>query len=139
MDIGQILTSIVSSLLGIVLAGQFVRWQYARAERDAAAGRQISVPASVRSPGRRRLTRMWRHGTIHIHGNRVIWTPRTPWGRALTLGRIGFGGLRSPEGPLRWQLPSAAVVVPCFAKERAYELAVISGSVKYLHRAHLAA
>ena len=134
MGISQILTSAVSAMLGVFLAGLFVRWQAARAERDAEAGRPVRVPASLR-PSQRGI---WRHGTIDIHRDRIVWTPRAPWSCPHVLGGVSFGLRHEPAGPLRLLLPSAAVVVPCTTGDRGYELAVLPGSMKYLFRAQQA-
>ena len=76
----QVLTSILASIAGIDLAGQYANWQHRRAERDLAAGRPASLPASIRMTDGGR----WRHGIVDISSGRVAWTPRTPWGRSLT-------------------------------------------------------
>lgn len=137
MELAQIVTTAISAVLGIFIAGHVIAWQHARADRNAAAGRPVSVPASIRSAGTGRLG-MWRHGTVYIDRDKVVWTPRTPWGRSLELGGVVFGVRRSPEGPLRWQLPPAAVVMPCSDAARGYELAVLPGSVKFLYWAQAA-
>lgn len=128
MGISQVFASAISSIVGVFLAGMIVRWQHARAERNAAAGRPISVPASLRSSGRR----MWRHGSVNIHRDQIVWTPRAPWSREFALGAVSFGMKHDPSGPMRFLLPPAAVVVPCTVTDRRYELAVLPGSVKYL-------
>jgi hypothetical protein len=137
VDLAQIFTTTVSAVLGVFIAGHVIAWQHARADRNAAAGRPVSVPASIRVTGTGRLA-IWRHGTMFIHQNKVVWTPRTPWGRSLELGGVAFGTRRAPDGPLRWQLPPAAVVMPCSAATRGYELAVLPGSVKFLYWAQAA-
>jgi hypothetical protein len=139
VDIGQIVFSALSSFIGILIAGAIVSWQHKRADRDWAAGRPVRVAGSIRSVERGRFGGMWRHGTIDVRGQRVVWTPRTPWGRARDIGGVGFGSQRSPVGPLRFQLPPAAVVVSCSHAERGYELALLPGSMKYLFSAQLAA
>lgn len=139
MDIGQILASAVSSIVGVFLAGQLVRWQQARAARNSATGRPVTVSASIRAAERGRLGGVWRHGSVKIDGDRVVWTPRTPWGRPLVLDGVAYGSRRAPKGPLRWLVPPAAVVMPCSEAERGYELAVLPGSVKYLFWAQVAA
>ncbi len=128
MGISQIVTSAISSILGVFLAGLIVRWQHARADRDAVAGRPVSVPASLRASERR----LWRHGSVNIHRDRIVWTPRAPWSREFVLGGVGFGMSHHPVGLMRFLLPPAAVVVPCTSTDRGYELAVLPGSVKYL-------
>lgn len=132
MNLVQILASMVSAVVGVFIAGQVVAWRHRRAERDAAAGRAVSVPGSLRALQADNRGRLWRHGTLTIHGGRVVWTPRTPWGRALELGEVAFGRRSVPTGALRFQLPSAAVVMPCSSAQRGYELAVLPASVKYL-------
>jgi hypothetical protein len=132
---GQILTSVIASLLGIYVASQFSAWRHERAERDLAAGRRASVRASIRTAGNSR----WRHGMIDINGSSVAWLPSTPWGRALPLTGVAFASRREPQGRLRWQLPAAAVVVSCNGAEQGYELAMLPSSVKYLYRAQFGA
>ena len=139
MDIGQLLTSAISSVIGILLAGQFLRWQHARAERNAAQGRPVSVPASLRTTEGSRLGALWRHGFVDIEGDRVTWTPRLPWGRSLVLSDVAYGSRRAPEGRLRFQLAPAAVIVSCSDVRRRYELAVLPASVKYLYWSQVAA
>jgi hypothetical protein len=139
VDIGQIVTSVISSIIGVFIAGQVVRWQLARAERNAAAGRPVSVPASIRAVERSRFGGIWRRGTVNIHRDRIIWTPHMPWAREFVIGGVSYGSRRSPEGPLRFLLPPAAIVVPCSRQERGYELAVLPSSVKYLFSAQIAA
>ncbi len=139
MDIGQLLTSAISSVIGILLAGQFLRWQHARAERNAAEGRPVSVPASIRTTEGSRLGVVWRHGVIDIDGERVTWTPRLPWGRSVVLSDVAYRSRRAPEGKLRWQLAPAAVVVSCADVRRRYELAVLPGAVKFLYWSQVAA
>ena len=138
MELTQLVTTTVSSVLGVFIAGYVISWRHARADRNAAAGRPVSVPASIRSAGTRRFG-LWRHGTVNIHRDKVVWTPRMPWGRSLELGGVAFGTRRSPEGPLRWQLPPAAVVMPCSDATRGYEIAVLPGTVKFLYWAQSAA
>ncbi len=138
MDLGQIFASALSSIIGVVLAGLFVRWQHARAERNAANGRPVTVAASIRRSERTRFGSLWRHGSVHIDGDRILWSPRAPWGRSVVIGSVRYGMRQAPEGFLRWQLPPAAVVVPCSDAERSYELAVLPGSVKYFLRAQFA-
>jgi hypothetical protein len=138
VDIGQIFFSGMSSLVGVLLASGLIHWRNARAERNWAAGRPVSVAGSIRRAERSRYGGRWRHGTIDVRGERVVWTPRTPWGRSMDLGGVGFGSQRSPHGPLRFQLPPAAVVVSCTQAERGYELAVLPGSMKYIFGAQFA-
>ncbi len=138
MDIGQILTSALSSVIGVFIAGQFIHWQHSRAERNSASGRPVSVTASIRTT-RRGRGRMWRQGDLNVHGDRVVWTPRTPWGRSVVLGGVGYGARQAPDGPFRWLLPPAAVVMPCSDADKGYELAVLPATVKYLFWAEVAA
>jgi hypothetical protein len=137
VNFAQIITTAISSILGVFIAAHVIAWQHARADRNAAAGRPVTVPASIRSAGPGRFA-LWRHGSMYIHRDRVVWTPRTPWGRSLVLGAVAFGTRRPPEGPLRWQLPPAAVVMPCSDAQRGYELAVLPASVKFLYWAQAA-
>jgi hypothetical protein len=130
VDIGQIVTSAISSIIGVFLAGALISWQHARAERHSSEGRPVNVPASIRSVGGRFA--MWRHGTVTIHRDQVVWTPRMPWGRELVLAGVGYGDQRTPLGPQRFLLPSAAVVVSCMNADKRYELAVLPRSVKFL-------
>ncbi len=134
MDASQAITSIVASFLGILLAGQLVVWQHNRAERHSASGHAVRLPASIR----RSSSRIWRPGTVTIHQGTVVWTPNTPWGRAVALGGVGYGERRQPSGPMRWLLPSAAVVVSCSGDEVGYELAVLPVAVKHLFHAEFA-
>jgi hypothetical protein len=136
VNVAQILAAALCSILGIYLAGQVISWQHARADRNAAAGRPVTVPASIRTLGGLGL---WRHGTVNIHKDKVVWTPRAPWGRSLVLGAVAFGTRRAPDGPLRWQLPPAAVVMPCSDAQRGYELAVLPATIKFLYWAQAAA
>jgi hypothetical protein len=137
MDISQAITSIIASVLGIFLAGQIVVWQHARADRQSAAGRAITLPASIRRTGTAR-SRLWRQGTVTIHDGRVSWAPNTPWGRAVALGGVGYAHRRHPAGPMRWLLPSAAVIVSCSDDQVAYEMAVLPVAVKHLFHAEFA-
>jgi hypothetical protein len=139
VDIGQIVFSAFSALVGVLLASVIITWQQKRAERNWAAGRPVTVTGSIRSAERSRYGGIWRHGTVDVKGERVVWTPRTPWGRSVELGGVGFGSQRSPQGPLRFQLPPAAVVVSCSEAERGYELAVLPGSMKYIFGAQFVA
>jgi hypothetical protein len=139
VDLGQIFASALSSIIGVCLAGAFVHWQHKRAERNAANGRPITVSGSIRRVERTRLGSLWRHGSVNIDGDQIFWTPRTPWGRTVVIGSVRYGLRQAPVGLLRWQLPPAAVVVPCSDAERSYELAVLPGSVKYFLRAQFAA
>jgi hypothetical protein len=139
VDIAQILTSAISSIIGVLIAGQVVAAQHRRADRNAASGQPVSVPASVRLTKDSRLGGVWRHGTVDIDGERVVWTPRTPWGRSVELAGVSYGSRHTPDGPLRWLLPPAAVVVSCSGGERSYELAILPGSVKFLFWAQVAA
>ncbi len=132
MNLVQILTSMATAVLAVYLAGQVVTWRQRRADRNAAAGRAVSVPGSLRAQEAAGRGRLWRSGTLTIHGGRVVWTPHLPWGRPLELGEVAFGRRSAPRGPLRFQLPSAAVVMPCSSAQRGYELAVLPASVKYL-------
>ena len=134
MELSQIVMSILCGTVAVVCVGQISAWQYRRAERDAAAGRPVVVPASIRRAGRTPLGGWWRHGTVNIDQGQVMWTPRTPWGRSLVLGYVGVGARRAPAGPLRWQLPPAAVVMSC-AEPADCELAMLPSSVKFLYRA----
>lgn len=136
MELAQIVTTALSAALGIFIAGYVISWQHARADRNAAAGRPVNVPASIRTATGR--IGLWRHGSVYIHRDKVVWTPRAPWGRSLELGGVAFGTRRAPDGPLRWQLPPAAVVMPCSDAERGYEIAVLPGTVKFLYWAQAA-
>lgn len=135
MEITQLVSSAISALIGVVLAGLIVGWRQSRAERAFHEGRPVAVPGSIRRPAGRRGM-LWRHGTIDIDGGKVMWTPRTPWGRSVELGGVGFGLQRPPAGLTRFQLPPAAVIVPCAAAELGLELAVLPKSIKYLYAAH---
>jgi hypothetical protein len=136
VEISQLVSSAVSALVGVVLAGLIVGWRQSRAERNWHAGRPVAVPGSIRRPASGRLAGLWRHGTIDIHGGKVVWTPRTPWGRSVELGGVGFGSQRPPAGLGRLQLPPAAVVVSC--ADHGIELAVLPRTIKYIYGAHFA-
>jgi len=138
VTIAQILMPSIFSVLGVYLAGLAVQWRHRRTERDAAAGRAVTVSGALRPTGRTRPGGIWRHGSIRIHGDRVVWRSHLPWSRPLVLGELGFAMRRTPEGPTRFQLPPAAVVVPCSSAQRGYELAILPGSVKYLFWAQAA-
>ena len=135
MNIVQILFTGFSSLVGILLASVIVSWQHARADRNWQSGRPIRVAASIRRAEGGR----WRHGSVDVEGDRVFWTPRTPWGRSVEIGGVAFGSQRSPQGALRFQLPPAAVILGCSEADRSYELAVLPGTIKYLYSAAFAA
>jgi hypothetical protein len=138
VNIGQLVTTAIAALVGVFLAGQVVGWQHKRAARAAAAGRPVNVPASICTVPGGRFGVRWRHGTATIVGDRVVWTPRTPWGRSVPLSGFGYGTQHKPTGVHRWLLPSAAVVVSCLAGDRGHQLAVLPASVKYLFRAQFA-
>jgi hypothetical protein len=134
VDLGQLLTSVLSSIIGMMLAAQLVVWRHQRADRDSAAGRPVSLPAAIRATRRGRSGGVWRKGTINIHNGRIVWTPNTPWGRSVDLTGVGYSARRSPSGPLRWLLPPASVVLSCLHAAGEYELAVLPGSIKHLYR-----
>lgn len=138
MDFGQILASVISSIVGIMVAGQLIVWRHARADRDSAAGKPVRLTALMRVARPHRAGRVWRKGTIHIHRGRMVWTPNTPWGRAIDLTGVGYTGRRAPDGPLRWLLPPASIVLSCLHAAREYEVAVLPGSIKHLYQAHFA-
>lgn len=138
MDFGQIVTSVISSIIGILVAGQVIVWRHRRADQDSAAGKPVRLTACMRVAGRGPAGGFWRKGTIHIHRGRMVWTPNTPWGRPVDLTGVGYTARRAPDGPLRWLLPSASIVVSCLHAARVYELAVLPASVKHLYRAQFA-
>jgi len=138
LNIAQILVPSISSVLAVYVAGLAVQWRHRRIERDAAAGRAVTVSGAIRPADRARPGGVWRHGTLSIHGQKVVWRSHVPWSRPLVLGDLGFALRRSPQGATRFQLPPAAVVVPCSSAQRGYELAVLPGFVKYLFWAQVA-
>jgi hypothetical protein len=138
VNIAQILIPVMCSVLAVYLAGLGIQLRHRRTERDAAAGRAVTVSGALRPTGPGRPGGIWRHGTIKIHGDQVVWRSHAPWTRPLVLGDLGFALRRSPEGATRFQLPPAAVVVPCSSEQRGYELAILPTAVKYLFWAQLA-
>jgi hypothetical protein len=138
VNIAQIMLPSMCSALAVYLAGLMIQRRHHRAERDAAAGRAITVSGAIRPTDRARPGGIWRHGTLNIHGGQVIWRPYAPWGRPMVLGDLGFALRRSPHGATRFQLAPAAVVVPCSSAQRGYELAILPATVKYLFWAQVA-
>jgi hypothetical protein len=138
VDFASLVMSALSAVIGILMAGVIIHSRQAKADRDAAAGRPVVVAASIRLASRGRHGRMWRSGTINLHKGRMVWTPNTPWGRSIDLTGAGYTDRRRPAGALRWLLPPASIVVSCLHAARAYELALLPGSIKHLYRAQFA-
>lgn len=138
MNIAQILLPSMCSALAVYLAGLGIQWRHRRTERDAAQGRAITVSGAIRPTDRARPGGIWSHGTLNIHGGKVVWRSHIPWRRPMVLGELGFAERRSPQGATRFQLPPATVVVPCSSAQRGYELAILPAVVKYLFWAQIA-